>query len=158
MTGTTTKSAISKAGDRKAMVGAWPNRVSGRQNGRLGSAMRKCVATRVSQGGEKAWRTALGAPNMPEGDPNGECRMRGDWPGRSVTNRTVDCERSPAIKGRMERVMSSREGFIAYMGNDVFAVKWRNWKKPLKEQNSILSETWVCETVPPQKHHESADQ
>ena len=76
MTGTTTKSAMSKAGDRKAMEGAWPNRVSGRQNGRLGSAMRKCVATRVSQGGEKAWRTALGAPNMPEGDPNGECRLR----------------------------------------------------------------------------------
>ena len=75
MTGTTTKSAMSKAGDRKAMEGTWPNRVSGRQNGRLGSAMRKCVATRVSQGGEKVWRTALGAPNMPEGDPNGECRL-----------------------------------------------------------------------------------
>ncbi|TRX70648.1 arylsulfatase [Carboxylicivirga sp. M1479] len=31
---------------------------------------------------------------------------------------------------------SGREGFIVYMGNDIFAVKWRNWKLHFKEQNS----------------------
>ncbi len=54
--------------------------------------------------------------------------------------------------------MSNREGFIAYMGKDVFAVKWRNWKIHLKEQNNILSETRAHETVPPQFHNESVDQ
>jgi arylsulfatase len=36
---------------------------------------------------------------------------------------------------------SGREGFIVYMGNDVFGVKWRNWKLHFKEQdawNTIL--------------------
>ena len=32
---------------------------------------------------------------------------------------------------------SGREGFIVYMGNDIFGVKWRNWKLHFKEQ-----ETW----------------
>jgi len=31
---------------------------------------------------------------------------------------------------------SGREGFIVYMGNDVFGVKWRNWKLHMKEQNT----------------------
>ncbi len=31
---------------------------------------------------------------------------------------------------------SGREGFIVYMGNDVFGVKWRNWKLHFKEQES----------------------
>jgi arylsulfatase len=30
---------------------------------------------------------------------------------------------------------SGREGFVVYMGNDVFGVKWRNWKLHLKEQS-----------------------
>ncbi len=54
--------------------------------------------------------------------------------------------------------MSNREGFIAYMGKDVFAVKWRNWKIHLKEQNNILSETCAYETVMRQNHYESIDQ
>ncbi len=36
---------------------------------------------------------------------------------------------------------SGREGFIVYMGNDVFGVKWRNWKLHFKEQtgwNGVL--------------------
>jgi arylsulfatase len=36
---------------------------------------------------------------------------------------------------------SGRDGFIVYMGNDVFGVKWRNWKIHFKEQdawNTIL--------------------
>jgi len=31
---------------------------------------------------------------------------------------------------------SGREGFIVYMGNDIFGVKWRNWKLHFKEQNA----------------------
>ena len=36
---------------------------------------------------------------------------------------------------------SGSDGFIVYMGNDVFGVKWRNWKLHFKEQytwNAIL--------------------
>jgi arylsulfatase len=36
---------------------------------------------------------------------------------------------------------SGRDGFVVYMGNDVFGVKWRNWKIHFKEQdawNTIL--------------------
>lgn len=36
---------------------------------------------------------------------------------------------------------SGRDGFVVYMGNDVFGVKWRNWKLHFKEQdawNAIL--------------------
>jgi arylsulfatase len=38
---------------------------------------------------------------------------------------------------------SGREGFIVYMGNDVFGVKWRDWKLHFKEQtgwNGVLRE------------------
>jgi arylsulfatase len=31
---------------------------------------------------------------------------------------------------------SGRDGFIVYMGNDVFGVKWRDWKIHLKEQDA----------------------
>ena len=30
---------------------------------------------------------------------------------------------------------SGRDGFIVYMGNDIFGVKWRDWKLHFKEQN-----------------------
>ena len=30
---------------------------------------------------------------------------------------------------------------IVYMGNEVFGVKWRNWKLNFKEQDTIFSET-----------------
>jgi arylsulfatase len=38
---------------------------------------------------------------------------------------------------------SGREGFVVYMGNDIFGVKWRSWKIHLKEQeawNGVLQE------------------
>jgi arylsulfatase len=38
---------------------------------------------------------------------------------------------------------SGREGFVIYMGNDVFGVKWRDWKLHFKEQtgwNGVLRE------------------
>ena len=31
---------------------------------------------------------------------------------------------------------SGREGFVVYMGNDVFGVKWRDWKLHFKEQDA----------------------
>ena len=40
-----------------------------------------------------------------------------------------------------KQAKSNREGVIVYMGNDVWGVKWRNWKVNLKEQQNILSET-----------------
>ncbi len=36
---------------------------------------------------------------------------------------------------------SNREGLIVYMGNEVWGVKWRNWKLNLKEQETVFSGT-----------------
>jgi arylsulfatase len=36
---------------------------------------------------------------------------------------------------------SGREGFIVYMGNEIFGVKWRNWKVTMKEQESVFGAT-----------------
>ena len=36
---------------------------------------------------------------------------------------------------------SGREGFVVYMGNEIFGVKWRNWKINFKEQDSVFGET-----------------
>ncbi len=33
---------------------------------------------------------------------------------------------------------SNREGLIVYFGNDIFGVKWRNWKINLKEQETVF--------------------
>jgi arylsulfatase len=33
--------------------------------------------------------------------------------------------------GKQKR--SNRDGFIVYVGNDIFGVKWRNWKMMFKE-------------------------
>ncbi len=35
---------------------------------------------------------------------------------------------------------SGRDGFIVYMGKDIFAVKWKNWKLHFKEQDNWESE------------------
>ena len=43
-------------------------------------------------------------------------------------------EMSDFFLGKSEK--SGREGFVVYMGNDVFGVKWRNWKLHLKEQSA----------------------
>ncbi len=40
-----------------------------------------------------------------------------------------------------EQEKSNREGVIVYMGEEIFGVKWRNWKVNFKEQNTIFSET-----------------
>jgi arylsulfatase len=39
-----------------------------------------------------------------------------------------------------KRKKSGREGFVVYMGKEVFAVKWRNWKLHFKEQDSAFDE------------------
>lgn len=36
---------------------------------------------------------------------------------------------------------SNREGVIVYMGNEVYGVKWQNWKLNFKEQETVFSET-----------------
>jgi arylsulfatase len=40
-----------------------------------------------------------------------------------------------------QQANSDREGIIVYMGNDVWGVKWRNWKINFKEQETVFSET-----------------
>ncbi len=35
---------------------------------------------------------------------------------------------------------SGRDGVIVYMGNDIFGVKWKNWKLNFKEMDAIMSE------------------
>ncbi len=40
--------------------------------------------------------------------------------------------------GKTEK--SGRDGFVVYMGNDIFGVKWRNWKLHFKEQDSAFDE------------------
>jgi len=39
-----------------------------------------------------------------------------------------------------ETTTSGREGIIVYMGNEIFGVKWNNWKLHFKEQNAWNSE------------------
>ena len=57
-------------------------------------------------------------------------------------DRVIDgIDMSEFLLGREQA--SGREGFIVYMGNDIFGVKWRNWKVHFKEQtawNGVLRE------------------
>ena len=42
-----------------------------------------------------------------------------------------------------KKTESGRDGFIVYMGNDIFGVKWKDWKLHFKEQsgwNGVLRE------------------
>ena len=61
--------------------------------------------------------------------------VNGDVP----DDRVIDgIEVSAFLLGEQEK--SGREGFIVYMGNDIFGVKWRNWKLHFKEQDSAFDE------------------
>jgi len=57
-------------------------------------------------------------------------------------DRLIDgMDMSEFILGKKEQ--SGRDGFIVYMGNDIFGVKWRDWKLHFKEQsgwNGVLRE------------------
>jgi arylsulfatase len=61
--------------------------------------------------------------------------------GGTVPNdRIIDgIEMSDFFLGKKEK--SGRDGFIVYMGNDIFAVKWQNWKLHFKEQDAWNGET-----------------
>jgi len=60
--------------------------------------------------------------------------------GEVPDDRIIDgVDQTDFLLGNQEK--SNREGLIVYMGNDVWGVKWRNWKIHLKEQDNILSET-----------------
>ena len=62
--------------------------------------------------------------------------------GSVPTDRVIDgVDMSEFFLGQREG--SGREGFVVYMGNDVFGVKWRDWKLHFKEQtgwNGVLRE------------------
>jgi len=53
--------------------------------------------------------------------------------GKVPTDRPIDgIEMKDFLLGKKDE--SGRDGFIVYMGNDIFGVKWRNWKLHMKEQ------------------------
>lgn len=55
--------------------------------------------------------------------------------GTIPSDRVIDgVDMSDFFLGRNDK--SGREGFIVYMGNDIFGVKWRNWKLHFKEQDA----------------------
>jgi hypothetical protein len=55
-------------------------------------------------------------------------------------DRVIDgIEMADFFLGKQEE--SGREGVIVYMGNDIYGVKWRNWKVNFKELESVFSET-----------------
>ena len=62
--------------------------------------------------------------------------------GEIPDDRVIDgIDMSSFILGKDEK--SGRDGFIVYMGNDIFGVKWQDWKLHFKEQtgwNGILRE------------------
>ena len=59
--------------------------------------------------------------------------------GRVPADRAIDgIDMTDFLLGR--RVHSGREGFVVYMGNEIFGVKWRNWKLHFKEQDSAFGE------------------
>jgi len=60
--------------------------------------------------------------------------------GKVPDDRVIDgVDQTDFVLGRQEK--SNREGLIVYFGNDIFGVKWRDWKVNLKEQQTVLSET-----------------
>ena len=55
--------------------------------------------------------------------------------GQVPDDRVIDgIDVSDFLLGKTKK--SGREGFIVYMGNDIFGVKWRDWKLHFKEQDS----------------------
>jgi len=56
-----------------------------------------------------------------------------NWAGGTIpTDRTMDgVDQSDFLMGRSEK--SARESIVIYIGNELFGVKWRNWKMLLKD-------------------------
>jgi arylsulfatase len=66
--------------------------------------------------------------------------------GKVPDDRVIDgIEMSDFFLGKAKK--SGREGFIVYMGNDIFGVKWRNWKLHFKEQDAWNGEM-ITYTMP----------
>jgi len=60
--------------------------------------------------------------------------------GKVPDDRVIDgVDQTDFFMGKQEK--SNREGVIVYMGNDVWGVKWQNWKVNFKEQETIFDET-----------------
>jgi arylsulfatase len=60
--------------------------------------------------------------------------------GKVSKDRIIDgVDQTDFFLGKQKK--SNREGLIVYMGNDIWGVKWRNWKVNLKEQQTVLSGT-----------------
>ena len=56
--------------------------------------------------------------------------------GRVPEDRVIDgIDVFDLLMGKSEK--SGRDGFVVYMGNDIFGVKWRDWKIHLKEQSGM---------------------
>lgn len=54
-------------------------------------------------------------------------------------DRVIDgIDMSEFMLGKQKK--SGRDGFIVYMGKDIFSVKWKNWKLHFKEQDAWNSE------------------
>ena len=55
------------------------------------------------------------------------------WAGAEVpADRAIDSiDQSDFLTGKQEK--SNRDGFIVYVGSDLFGIKWRNWKMMFKE-------------------------
>ena len=55
--------------------------------------------------------------------------------GQVPKDRVIDgIDMSSFMLGKQEK--SGRDGFVVYMGKDIFSVKWRNWKLHFKEQEA----------------------
>ena len=60
--------------------------------------------------------------------------------GRVPDDRVIDgVDQTDFFFGRQTN--SNRDGIIVYMGNEIYGVKWRNWKLNFKEQETVFSET-----------------
>ena len=52
--------------------------------------------------------------------------------GKVPDDRVIDSvDQMPFLQGKQEK--SNRDGFLVYVGSDLFGVKWRNWKMMFKE-------------------------
>jgi arylsulfatase len=60
--------------------------------------------------------------------------------GKVPQDRVIDgVDQTDFFLGKQKK--SNREGVIVYMGNDIFGVKWRNWKINMLEIDTVFSET-----------------
>ena len=60
--------------------------------------------------------------------------------GKVPTDRVIDgVDQTDFFLGKQKK--SNREGVIVYMGNEIFGVKWRNWKVNFMELDTVFSET-----------------